>query len=726
MMKRRDFLRATLVTAGGLFVPACSGESDSSPTPPPPWTLSPGETYFPQSIASGDPKPGSVILWTRVIDPDNASDLTLHLEIAVDAEFKSILLLGGQTRIQAIAEAAFDHCAKVKVKGLAPATAYYYRFIYTKGDTHYVSRSGRTRTAPAEDADVPVRFAFVSCQDFIGRYYNCYVHLTDPTAFELDFFVHLGDYVYETTGDPTFQVPDAARKVTFADQAGAITLTATTGDMYYAARSLDNYRDLYRTYRTDAALQAMHERVPMVAVWDDHEFSDDCFGASATYFSGEQNETDVNRRKAANQAWFEYMPIDYAGGEDFRYDSAKPFPGDIRIYRDFAYGKHVHLVLTDLRTYRPDHQIPEDAFPGKVFADEATVTAALGSLPALASPYVNIDDYPMHKQALTTGAAMLGYDAAAVAGLLNVAFINTVALQVDPMLMPIDPMQPGLLRGFAYIDMGKGSFFSSIGSRYLVVKEVFEVYSAGRYAAAAASQDVMGPEQEAWFLSTIASSSHTWKVWCNEYCLSPLQIDLTQIALPEPYKRRFYMNCDDWNGFRDKRDEILTKLSATDNVVAITGDIHAFFAGTPMVQADPTKKIVEFVGSSISSAAYRDLLVSQVENEPSLAPVKDQAALLAATIDSFFTSTTAKINPHLGYANSGVNGFSIVEASSSDFTVSFYEIDSKEATTDHSGNGGVASLFTTKRFRTLAGESELYQEIDGAWKRWDPATFAWV
>jgi alkaline phosphatase D len=726
MMKRRDFLRATLVTAGGLFVPACSGESDSPQTPAPPWTLTPGEAYFPQSIASGDPKPGSVILWTRVIDPDNASDLTLHLEIALDSGFKSTLQLGGQARIQATAEAGFDHCAKVKVAGLAAATTYYYRFIYTKGDTHYVSRTGRTRTAPDEDADVPVRFAFVSCQDYIGRYYNTYHHLADPTAFDLDFFVHLGDYVYETTGDPSFQLPDPNRKVTFADEAGAISLTATAGSTFYAAKSLDNYRDLYRTYRTDQALQAMHERVPMIPIWDDHEFSDDCFGATATYFGGEQNELDVNRRKAANQAWFEYMPVDYAEGDSFRYDSAKAFPGDIRIYRDFAYGKNVHLVLTDLRSYRPDHQIPEDAFPGKVFADEAALTAAFGTLPALAAPYVSIDDYPMHKQALTTGAATLGYDAASVAGNLSVFFVNTVALQVDPMLMPIDPMQPGLLRGFSYVDLGKSGFYSSIGSRYIVVKDVFDVYSSQRYAASNTSQDVMGPEQEAWFLNTITSSKHTWKVWCNEYCLTPLQIDVTTFAVPPQYQRRFYMNVDDWNGFRDKRDELLTALSALSNVVVITGDIHAFYASTPMVEADPTRKIVEFVGSSISTASFRDLLISQVENDPSLAPVKDAAMILASGIDTFLTDTTAKINPHLGYANSTVNGFSVVEATSSDFTVTFYEIASTESATDHSGNAGVAGLFMPKRFRTLAGESELYQEIGGAWKRWDPATFAWV
>src|SRR5262249_13035360 len=157
---------------------------------------------------------------------------------------------------------------KVRAVSLAPATTYYYRFIYELSGKYYVSKVGQTKTAPLKDADVPVKFAYVSCQDYTGKYYNPYARLVEE---KLDFFVHLGDYVYETDGDPTFQ-NTTGRKVQFSDVAGAIELTAGDGKTkYHAAKSLSNYRDLYRTYRSDPNLQKMHELFPMIATWDDHE-----------------------------------------------------------------------------------------------------------------------------------------------------------------------------------------------------------------------------------------------------------------------------------------------------------------------------------------------------------------------------------------------------------------------------------------------------------------------
>ena len=88
------------------------------------------------------------------------------------------------------AEAAADGCVKVLVTALEPATTYHYRFSYG-GAT---SRVGRTRTAPSDDSDASVRFAVVSCQDYGGRHYHVLRRLLEE---DLDFVVHLGDYVYE-------------------------------------------------------------------------------------------------------------------------------------------------------------------------------------------------------------------------------------------------------------------------------------------------------------------------------------------------------------------------------------------------------------------------------------------------------------------------------------------------------------------------------------------------
>ena len=730
MMKRREFLRATLVTAGVLAT-GCGDDETISPVVEP-RVLTPGEAYFPQSIASGDPKAGSVILWARAFDEARATeDLDVDLELSKDEAFSALVSMDGATRLVMKATAKFDHCVKVKVSGLDSGTVYHYRFVYTAPDgTYYVSHVGRAKTAPAADADVGVRFAFVSCQDFIGRYYNAYLPLLTE---EIDFFVHLGDYVYETTGDPTFQ-STSGRKVTFTDEAGAIGLMTGAGDSYFAAKSLDNYRQLWKTYRSDKTLQAMHERAAMIAIWDDHEFSDDSHGAVASYFDGLEDERDEGRRKAANQAWYEYMPVDYLDNEAFIYDPAVAYPDDIRIYRDFVFGKHLHLVMTDLRSYRADHLIPEDAFPGAVVADQAMVMAAVGALPAVAAPYVDIVTHQagIYRDALVAAAPAEGYDPALITGNIAVAFINRVVtalnltLPVGEQVALIDTTAPAMFdRGFAWTDLGKNSYNTSIGARYLVVKDALDVVAAIQYTANKASQEVMGAAQESWFLSTMEASTATWKVWGNEYCLTPLQIDLRNImGLPEAFVRQFYMSCDSWDGFRDKRSELIGKLAALPNVVAITGDVHAFYAATPMVNDDPSKKIVEFVVSSISSGTFKDILASQVASDPVLSSIP-LASSLAAAIDVLLLSTDPPANPHLGFAESTKNGAAVFELTAEECIVTYHQLDADDAVEDFAGRE--AELKVEKaRFRTVVGENELYMEIDGAWKRWDSATLTYV
>ncbi|HTN89567.1 MAG TPA: alkaline phosphatase D family protein [Sorangium sp.] len=725
MLKRRDFLRATLVTAGALVLPACGDPEAVNPVIPVDTEreLTDGSEFFPQSVASGDPRPDSVVLWARV--QDGEEDLELEVEVATDAEFtQQVALDAGQARVKALAR--HDHCVKVKVRGLAAGTVYHYRFIYVKGDKGYVSRVGRTKTAPAAEADVKVRFAYVSCQDYIGRFYNTHLALAEE---ELDFFVHLGDYIYETTGDPSFQ-NTTGRGVDFTDEDGSISL----GDgAFRAARSLSNYRELYRTYRSDANLQKVHESFPMIAIWDDHEFSDDSHGATATYSNGQEDETDVERRKAASQAWFEYQPVDY--GDDFEYDPGASFPGDIRIYRDFVFGKHVHLVMTDLRSYRPDHLIPEGAFPGKVVVDQVKLVEEFEDVPASAMPYVeDIETFSdgIYASVLAEAAEAVGYDAAEVTGKVSVLYINTIVASVNEGLpeetqIPLiaEEEQAFLDRGIAYVDLGKIGAHTSIGSRYFAAKDTVDVYAAIRYKETqGASEDVMGAEQESWFLDTMEGSKATWKVWGNEYCLLPLAIDLTPYSIPDQFKRRFYMNLDAWDGFRNKRDELLARLVDVGNVVAITGDIHAFFAGTAGLNDDPAKKIVEFVGGAVSSAPYRELLTSQVASDPVLSAIPG-AALLAAGIDDILMSTETKINPHVAYTNSSAHGYVVVEASGDELLVDMRSIAAAEVQTDYTTKRGDLKV-KRKRFRTLAGESDIYLDDGGTWKRWDPSRQMWI
>ena len=735
-----------MVTLGAAAIPGCREQTPTpgaSPGPSPaaePAAATPAtaaqaadETliHFPQSVASGDPRPGSVVLWTRVADAERpGADLEVELEVALDQGFTQLVPVDGEERRALRAEAVFDHCVKARIQGL-PATTYYYRFVYVKDGARMVSRVGRTRTAPAADADVPVRFAFVSCQDYISRHFNSYAALA---AEDIDFFVHLGDYIYETTGDTRFQTTHPGRAIAFTDEAGARALSTGDGAPFHAARSLDNYRELYRTYRGDRTLQAMHERAPMIATWDDHEFSDDAWGASGTYRNGREDEVDVVRRKAASQAWFEYMPVDYADAPDFRYDPAAAFPGDIRVYRDFTFGKHVHLVMTDLRSYRPDHLIPEDGFPGAVVLDQAALARLPGGVPAVARPYVDIEAHAggVYQRALRQAATAIGYDPARVTGKISVAYINKIVedlgeggagAQPASPLPSIDLDTPGLERGLAWIDLGKSAPHGSLGARYFVDKDAYDVLAQARYAADPATQDMMGAAQEAWFLDTMNGSTRTWKVWGNPFCLVPIQLDLQGLPVPRSFQRRYYMNVDAWDGFGHKRSQLIGALSEVGNVVAVTGDIHAFAAGTPWVADDPSKKIVELITGAISSSTYRDMLLAQIKADPTLSKVP-AAGLLAQNVDQLMMKP---INAHLCHFDGARHGFCVAEAGAAELVVTMHALDGNEVLTDQTGAGAALLAKVRKqRFKTVTGASEIFKEIDGAWKRWDAATQTWV
>ena len=199
--------------------------------------------------------------------------------------------------------------------------------------------AGTTKTAPsAASRPAQRKFAWLTCQDWSV---NHWAAMDLIAAEELDFLVHLGDYIYETVG-ATFQTGAAEAAHT------KITLpngTARTGgETGVYATSLEDYRTLYRTYRGDARLQELHRKFPMIAIWDDHEFSDDCWQDHQTYNNANIQET--TRRRSATQAWAEYMPIDFG---DVSFDLSKPSYDNIRIYRDFHFGSLMHLVMTDQR-----------------------------------------------------------------------------------------------------------------------------------------------------------------------------------------------------------------------------------------------------------------------------------------------------------------------------------------------------------------------------------------
>ena len=285
--------------------------------------------------------------------------------------------------------------------------------------------------------------------------------------------------------------------MTFSDPSSALPL-GTPDASYFAANSVSNYRDLYRTVRSDENLQAIHERYPFVFVWDDHEYSDDSYRATSTYSDGRAAEDSPDRRRNAEQVYFEYIPLDpptasVDGVIDV--DLLPKYP-DSRIFRDLAFGKNLRLVIADYRTYRPDHLIPEDAFPGTVIMDAPALAQAnlTDAFTSEVFAYLDIDDpaYIVQKIFLTEAYKKLATDAGLTAeeaasrapsvirGALALVFVNAVLTNPALGLAPISA--EGLPRGLAWLHMGKRDLFSSQGSRYVVVKDTFDAYAAYEYA----------------------------------------------------------------------------------------------------------------------------------------------------------------------------------------------------------------------------------------------------
>lgn len=708
---RRQFLKLAVAVAGGAWGASGCGSSaagnDGNPS-------APGLEYFPQSVASGDPRPTSVVLWTRVVDAERrGEDLELELELARDALFEDRVELSGQPRMRLTAEAAADGCVKVLVTALEPATTYHYRFSYGGAP----SRVGRTRTAPSDDSEASLRFAVVSCQDYGGKYYHVLRRLLEE---DLDFVVHLGDYVYEGGAAE----PSGVRDVVFGKPGEALGL-GDGGEPPFVARSLDNYRDLYRAVRSDPDLQALHERVPFLVIPDDHEFSDDSHGPTATYFDGRRDEADLERKRASDRAWFEYMPVDYTSDSASALDDQAAFPDDLRIYRSFGFGRHLELVLTDLRRYRPDHLIPEDAFPGSVYltAEELDEDAA-----AIAVPYIDVDDFEdgVYARALRGAAAELGFRAASVTGLLSVPWINSVLSALESAPAAIEESDE-LERGLAYHQLLKTEEFSRVGSRYFVAQAPFEALAAVKFRESdGESENLMGAAQRAWFLDTLRASKRTFKVWGSQIALMPKHLDLTGLSVaPLELRQRIGLTAEDWDGFPNERRALFRALEGVENVVVLAGDLHCFFAGTPYDPSDEARRVVEFVIGSVTSQTWKDGLSGIVEAAPSLPPMVLE---LAPYVGNLLMTKTPRANPHLAFQELGKNGCGVVTVTAEALEIELLMIEpATVATPPESLNGELAALFESVRFRVPAQGGALEREAKGGgFERWDIEQMDWL
>lgn len=354
-MKRITRREALRLGALSLLTPyvltACATGNGEDELPPPPQPLPPepepevnwfeidpglpSQGVFGLSVASGDPSPQGVILWTRINPEAWQAETKLAFEMAATPDFAKPLLQGLVEPAEFSSER--DYTVKIDLDGrLEPGKLYYYRFIYNKT----ASRTGKARTLPAPSASLErLKLGVLTCQDYTNGYYATFAHLAQE---ELDFVVHLGDIIYETVGDPTFQ------SLPFPDR----RLTLPSGQL--VVQGLEDYRYLYRSYRSDPFFQAALEAHTWIIIWDDHETANDC------YYDYDQDCTGLpdhpyfgdaaasNQLKLASQrAWSEYIPARPP------YDPGASRPLDaLTIYRSFQFGDLAELFMTDERTYR--------------------------------------------------------------------------------------------------------------------------------------------------------------------------------------------------------------------------------------------------------------------------------------------------------------------------------------------------------------------------------------
>ncbi|MES1022509.1 alkaline phosphatase [Gloeocapsa sp. BRSZ] len=293
---------------------------------------------FKLGVTSGEPLPDGFVIWTRLApQPLNGGgmpkqNIEVRWQVARDPKMQQVVQQG-----KAIATPELAHSVHVEVQGLEPNRWYWYQFK-AGNDT---SRIGRTRTAPARgDRLQQLTFAFASCQDWQNGFYSAYRNMARE---ELDFVVHLGDYIYEY--GPDFSKPRQHNSPEII--------------------SLVDYRNRHALYKTGFHLQAVHAKFPWIVTWDDHEVDNNY--ANLIPEDDQTREEFIKRRANAYQAYYEHMPLRL---------SSLPKGSDMQLYRRLTFGDLAEFFVLDTRQYRSDQPCGDGLKPrcAEALAEKATMT----------------------------------------------------------------------------------------------------------------------------------------------------------------------------------------------------------------------------------------------------------------------------------------------------------------------------------------------------------------
>ncbi|MEX2100832.1 MAG: alkaline phosphatase D family protein [Acidimicrobiia bacterium] len=318
--------RRRLLLGGAALGATAVGRSTLGPA----WAWAGGPTIvdpFTLGVASGDPHPDGVVLWTRLAPEPLAGDgrggmpdvpVTVEWQVATDEGFSQVVAQGIGDALPEL-----GHSVHAEVTGLQSGAEYFYRF---KTGLE-LSPVGRTKTAPATGAQVNhLAFAFISCQHYMHGHYTALQRMAEE---DLDLVIHLGDYIYE-------------------DPPGLSLTVVRNHDGDGEPVTLHEYRNRHALYKGDVNLQAAHAAFPWIVVLDDHEIDNDWADEVPQDPNTQSHEAFLARRAAAFQAYYEHMPLR---------QSSLPSGIDMQLYRRLTFGDLVDFHVLDTRQYRSD-QVP--------------------------------------------------------------------------------------------------------------------------------------------------------------------------------------------------------------------------------------------------------------------------------------------------------------------------------------------------------------------------------
>jgi alkaline phosphatase D len=520
---------------------------------------------YPEGVASGDPLPDSVILWTRRPFPGVARAM-LTAEVALDPDFKQVV---ATRKVPVLAEA--DWTCRALVAGLKPATIYWYRF--TDADGHG-SRVGRTITAPGDDDPRTVRFAFVSCQSVNEGKQNAYRRMIwedekAPADQKLGFVLHLGDFIYEVVEYPE-EIAHRYDRTVY--DIGKIPDSRKVGN-FHVPTTLEGYRVVYRANTRDPDVQDARARWPFVCIGDNHEFSWQGWQSFIKY--GGKAEPAQALRVAANQAWWENMPSRVRKSSGSRLDR---FAGPVV------------------------RNVPIDRFDADGFGDEPNNRAALASMTGYRSMrygrHVDLIITDHHSYTMEDPSSQPGADALGSADFPN--FFPQEAMEV-------------LDAGRAF-NGGKPPAAIQFGGA-----------SVPNFRKDEPPITLLGREQKAWFKRTLAGSRATWKIWAASNGTLDWRADPQNLpaGLTKPWPGAGYacFGGGDLGSIYTERAELYDFIRdhRIDGFVTVSGDRHSFWAGysaksLPPKSFDPVG--VAFITGSISAPGFAEALEHRPKEHP--------------------------------------------------------------------------------------------------------------